>query len=157
MGPKGTGCFRWSGRDLSGLEGRQNLPVRIDLRSGCVEQTEFFLDFSSIILTYLPEMVLWSQWRDETRDTRHEDAMNTTQTKAPKMTKADLIHHYVNHDNRDMRFIANCIITGCGNVARKLKALYRLETEGKEIRTGNLWGQIRINGQQYEFSTLDTM
>jgi hypothetical protein len=74
-----------------------------------------------------------------------------------KMNKTDLMRHYCNHSDRDVRYLANCIITGGSNVARKLKALYHLEMSGADIRTGNLWGQIRINGEQHEFGRLDTI
>jgi hypothetical protein len=51
-----------------------------------------------------------------------------------KLTRSELLRHFVNHENRDLRWIANLIMTRGSHVAAKLRGLYSLERRGCEIR-----------------------
>ena len=51
-----------------------------------------------------------------------------------KPTRPELVRHFANHEDRDLRWIANVIITHGSRVAAKLAGLYALEQRGCEIR-----------------------
>ena len=51
-----------------------------------------------------------------------------------KPTRSELVRHFVNHQDRDLRWIANVIVTRGSHVAAKLAGLYALERRGCEIR-----------------------
>lgn len=75
-----------------------------------------------------------------------------------KLTTDQVLYRQIRDGNhgRDVDFIADCILT-CGvKPVSRLRILSSLLIAGREIRCGNEWGSIVIDGKHYRsFSVLD--
>lgn len=71
------------------------------------------------------------------------------------MNKAQKLYAEAVQIGGDVAYLANCILTGATKPATKLRKLLALVREGRDVRTGNLWGEVRIDGVTKTFSHLD--
>ena len=68
-----------------------------------------------------------------------------------KLTRSELVRHFVNHEDRDLRWIANLIITHGSHVAARLCGLYVLEQRGCEIRASQFSTEVIVVDGRAEF------
>jgi hypothetical protein len=76
-------------------------------------------------------------------------------SKSKRMTR-DELYRTLSAMDRDTSYLANVILVSQPNPARKLRGLYNLIKAGCEVRSGNMYDQIRIEGYIKTFSELDT-
>jgi hypothetical protein len=72
------------------------------------------------------------------------------------MMTAQQLYRELSAMHRDISYIANCIMVSASKPTTKLRNLLLLARSGRDIRTGNQYGTLRIDGQQFEFSILDS-
>lgn len=72
----------------------------------------------------------------------------------PRLTKKFLASYFNSHHDDDLNYIAYLIEENCVDSTRYLKALYQLDHHGHKIESGDVTGEVLVDGEKTSIAQL---